>query len=201
MQLIRIACALALLATTAHAATDGLQAGMVLNKDTWQLAEELLPPEILEHYKRGEYTNPIAEWKDGDVRWSAAFLSATQENKDRFEVTADGTMVEKSTGQRPPFIYGFPFPVIDPADPQAAVKIIWNYYYGYWSNGSRRNVTGMMWLGRKGVERAAMVEVHFRQYDGQPPDYRPKENPNGVLQQFLATTLEPNDLQGTTALT
>ncbi len=201
MHLIRIVSAVALLAATAQAATEGLQPGTVLDEKTWPLASELLPPEILDHYKRGEYTNAVGEWKDGDVRWSADFLSATEANAGRFDITAEGTIVEKSTGQRPPYIYGFPFPRIDTADPQAAVKVIWNYYYGYWSNGSRKNATGIMWLGRKGVERSAVEEVYFCQYDGQPPDYRPKDNPNDLLQQFLATTLQPGDLQGTTALT
>ena len=35
---------------------------MVLNQETWQQAEGLLPPEILKHYKNGEYSNPIVEW-------------------------------------------------------------------------------------------------------------------------------------------
>jgi len=195
----RIVSALVLLASSA--AGGGLQPGMVLDQHTWQLAAELLPPEVLEHYKRGEYANPIAEWKDGDVHWSAAFRSATETNAGRYDTDAQGSIVEKATGQRAVSVYGFPFPHIDPADPHAGVKVLWNYYYGYWSNGSRRNLTSIIWLSRTGSERSAVEEVFFCQHDGLPPEFRRADNPNHLLQQFLATTRYPADLQGTTALT
>ena len=70
MYWLRISCVIALLATAAPAAGDGLQPGVVLNESNWQLATNLLPPEILDHYKSGEYANTIGEWKDGAVRWS-----------------------------------------------------------------------------------------------------------------------------------
>ncbi|MFI5394300.1 MAG: outer membrane lipoprotein-sorting protein [Candidatus Binatia bacterium] len=200
MPLVKVIWAVALVATTALGA-DQLRPGMVLDEATWPLATELLSPEILEHYKSGEYANPIAEWKDGDVRWSADFLSATQANAGRFDVDADGAIIERNTGQRPAFIYGFPFPRIEATDPNGGVKVLWNYYYGYWANGSRRNVTSVVWLGRTSVQRSAMEEVFFCQYDGQPEEFRPKGNADDLLQQFLATTVQPADLQGTWALT
>src|SRR5262249_52409544 len=40
----------------------GLKAGMVLGKDNWELAKDVLPPEILRHYKDGEYVNKVIEW-------------------------------------------------------------------------------------------------------------------------------------------
>ncbi len=52
MPLVRVIVVVILLAGTARAATDGLRPGMVLDEKTWPLAVDLLPPEILEHYKR-----------------------------------------------------------------------------------------------------------------------------------------------------
>ncbi|MFQ5666836.1 MAG: DUF1329 domain-containing protein, partial [Candidatus Binatia bacterium] len=201
MRWVTTVLAMAFLAATAHAGGDGLQPGMILSHSNWQLAKDLLPPEILAHYKNGEYANPIARWHDGDVRWSAEFLHSTEQNADRLDVSPEGTIIEKSTGRQPRFIYGFPFPRIDAADAHAGVKILWNYFYGYWANGSRRNITAITWLGRASVDRAAVQDVYFFQYDGQPAADRPKENPNNLLQQFVATALRPADLQGTTALT
>jgi hypothetical protein len=201
MRVLTTVCAAVLLAATTGAATDDLQPGMVLCEKNWELAVDLLPPEILAHYKKGEYTNAIGEWKDGDVKWSEEFQRSTEQNAGRFEVSREGAIIEKSSGKRPRLVYGFPFPNIDPSDPSAAVKILWNYYYGYWANGSRRNVTPIVWLDRKGIDRAAVQDVYFNQYDGQPEAFRPKENPNDLLQQFLATALSPTDLHGTTALT
>ncbi|MBI4514322.1 MAG: DUF1329 domain-containing protein [Deltaproteobacteria bacterium] len=200
MPLIRIICLAAVLTAT-PALAETLQPGMVLDEKTWQLAADLLPPEILDHYKRGEYRNPVAEWPDGAVNLGPDYASATAANAGRFEVSPAGGIIEKGSGQRPAAIYGFPFPEIAPNDPQAGIKVLWNYYYGYWSNGSRRNVTDVLWLGRSRLDRTAMIDVCFAQYDGQPPDDRPKSNPNEVLQQFLAATLRPADLQGTTSLT
>ena len=195
------ACVAVLAALAVEARADGLKPGDVLNEKTWEQATGLLPPEILKHYEKGEYANSIAEWKDGAVRWGAEFAGATEENATRLEASPEGSVVDKATGERPPFVYGFPFQRIAAADPNAGVKVLWNYYYGYWSNGSRRNVSMLAWLDRSGPSRSAVMDVHFCQYDGQPADYRPKANPHDLLQQSLANAMEPADLQGTTALT
>lgn len=179
----------------------GLAPGVILGKDNAQLAEGMLPPEILEHYKQGEYVNPIAEWKNGAVRWSDEFRKSTEANAARLDVNAEGAIIDKTTGKAPDSIYGFPFPKIDRADPHAAVKVLWNYYYGYWSNGSRRNITRLDWLGKGGAERKVIMDVYFCQYDGVGVEDKPKTNPNNLLQQFLATALAPGDMYGTTALT
>jgi len=34
----------------------------MIDKDSWQKADGLLPPEILQHYKNGEYANKFVEW-------------------------------------------------------------------------------------------------------------------------------------------
>ena len=201
MRLFTTVCALLAIAVAASASANGIQPGMVLDQTTWQLATDLLPPEILAHYKNGEYRNTVGEWKDGAVRWSEEFSRSTEANAGRFDVSPKGEIIEKSTGKRPAFIYGFPFPDIDSADPGAAVKVLWNYYYGYWGNGNRRNISTLTWLGQKKVDRGAIMDVYFRQYDGQPSTFRPKENPDGLLQQMLATAVGPADLHGTTALT
>lgn len=178
----------------------GLAPGVVLGKDNAELAEGILPPEILEHYKRGEYINAVGEWKDGDLKRGEAFEKATASNLGRFDLTPEGTIIDKATGQQPPAIHGYPFPQIDRADPRAAVKIIWNYYYQFWSNGNRRNITRLDWLNRSAAERKTIMDVYFQQYDGVSEEDRRKSNPNNLLQQFLATALEPNDMYGTTAL-
>ena len=44
--------------------SDGLKPGDTLDKETWQKAEKLLPPEVLRHYKVGEYKNPFSSWPE-----------------------------------------------------------------------------------------------------------------------------------------
>jgi hypothetical protein len=185
-------------ATPARAA--GLKAGDVLGKDNWQQATDLLPPEILRHYKDGTYTNKIIEWPLGIYKWGPQFKAASEANADRYTVTTEGTVVDKSTRVQPPFIYGLPFPQIDPSDPNAGIKILWNFQYQYWNEGNSHNVTLLDWVSPSGVDREAVQDVYFLYYDGQGPEYR-LPNPNNFSGQFVAVALAPADLHGTASLT
>lgn len=190
------ALALGLLAAPAGA----LAPGDVLDRSTWEQARELLPPELLEHYRQGEYANPVLDWPDGAMSWDDEFLAETHANGERLTVDARGSIVERATGRQPSSVYGFPFPAIDAGDPQAAVKILWNHYYGFWSQGNNRTVTMLNFVDRRSLEREITQDVHIAYYDAQPSWRRPPVNPDNLLTQMLATTVSPADLQGTTAL-
>lgn len=174
--------------------------GTVLNAQTWQLAEGLLPPEVLAHYQRGDYQNRIVSWPEGRQRWEPEFEAATKANAGRFGIDANGTIVETATGAPPPFVYGFPFPAIDPADPQAGTKILWNSYYGYWYLGNSHTEVRLIWVNPDRIDREAGQDVHFKFYDGQAERYRP-DNPNNYFMQMVSAATYPADLHGTTALT
>jgi hypothetical protein len=183
-----------------QARESGLQSGSVLAKDNWELAKDLLPPEILRHYKDGEYVSKIVDWPLGIYRWEPQFKAASDANGGKYAVNAEGTVLEKSSGKQPPFIYGLPFPQIDPADPTAGIQVLWNFQYGYWSEGSSHNVTLLSWVGQSKVDREAVQDVYFLYYDGQGADYR-LPNPNNFSGQFVAVAKTPADLNGTAALT
>ena len=51
---------------------------VVLGKDNWELAKDLLPPEILRHYKDGEYVNKIVDWPLGIYLWDPPFKAASE---------------------------------------------------------------------------------------------------------------------------
>lgn len=189
-----------LVATAAIASDRTLQPGDVLDQSTWRQAEGLLPPEILKHYEEGHYSNRVVVWPDGTFHWDPSFEEATDGNRGRLTVTERGTIVDKASGQQPPYIYGFPFPDIDAKDPQAAIKILWNAYYGYWQLGNSHNEIRLLWINPGGIDREAGQDVHFLYYDGQGPAFR-MPNPNNFLMQFIATATYPADLHGTTALT
>jgi hypothetical protein len=177
-----------------------LEPGVTLSQQNWQLAEGLLPPEILAHYQKGEYENRILSWPNGRMRWEPAFEEATKNNAGKYALSPEGSIVEVASGQQPPFIYGFPFPNIDAQDPQAAAKILWNAYYGYWYLGNSHNEVRLIWVNPDRVDREAGQDVHFFYYDGQPPERRPP-NPNNYFIQMIASATSPADLHGTTALT
>ncbi len=58
-------------------------------------------------------------------------------------------------------IIGFPFPKVDPDDPKAAIKIMYNKQYVTYVIGFKKFSTFVWWLGRNtGLERE--LEVFFR---------------------------------------
>jgi hypothetical protein len=177
-----------------------LKAGDVLGPQNWQLAEGLLPEEILKHYKNGDYVNKIYDWPLGIFKWDPEFLESTEKNAGQLDVNELGTVVEKGTNKQPPYVLGYPFPIIDPNDPKAGVKVLWNYVYGIWANGNIHAQVQLNWVNPTGLDRRTTQDVNFMFYDGQLKRYRP-ENPQNYSMQFLTTAMSPTDLYGTTSLT
>lgn len=185
---------------SAEEVAPGLQVGDVLDRQNAALAKDLLPPEILRHYADGEYRNRIIAYPAGRARWEPAFVKATERNATTLDVDASGSIVEKATGEPPAYTYGIPFPKLDPNDPNAGVKVVWNQFYAYWQGGSTFNRALLVMLTPGGVDRETIAEGWFNFYDGQAPRYR-RENPMNLQSQFLGVSTKPADLQGTASLT
>jgi hypothetical protein len=194
-----IALCAAASARAADAPGDGLKPGVVLDQSNWQLAEGLLPPEILEHYKTGGYANPIVDFPPGLYQWPPDFKASTEKNAGQFKISEQGSVVLNSTGEQPPFILGYPFPIIDASDPHAADKILWNFFYLVWYYGNLHAQSQVNWVGPKGMERRTDQDVNFMYYDGVTERERPP-NPQNFSTQQLVVAQSPVDLAGTAAL-
>ncbi|HEY8514814.1 MAG TPA: DUF1329 domain-containing protein [Candidatus Binatia bacterium] len=178
--------------------------GTILSKDNWEIAQGFLPDEILELYKRGDYANPIRhlEGKKGTVA-DPRLVEISQKNAGRFDVDDKGTVVDKSTGTRPPVIIGWPFPQIDPNDPKAGAKVLWNYLYTLHWAGSFHTTSPLNWVTRDdGIQRRISVDVHFKYYDGQPPEIQERIGPNplNILNRTMGVATEPADVNGIVSL-
>jgi hypothetical protein len=176
-----------------------LKAGVVLGQDNWQAAQDLLPPQILKHYENGEYKNVIVDYPVGSSKWEASWKEATEKNASQLDVDDVGTIVYKGSGKPPEYLYGIPFPHIDPNDPKAPVKIVWNQFLAYWSGGSSYNQTRVTMLQPKGLDREIHADGYFNFWDGQLEKYR-RPNPNNLQSQFLGVSTYPTDLMGTASL-
>ncbi|MFI5364898.1 MAG: hypothetical protein ACHQ4J_04670 [Candidatus Binatia bacterium] len=110
-------------------AADAPTADDILGPDTWERARGLMPEEFLESYRRGDYRHRIANYTLDLIGDDPVFSATLDANKGRYDLADDGTIIEKATGKPPDYVYAWPFPTIDPADPKAAMKIVWNYYY------------------------------------------------------------------------
>jgi Protein of unknown function (DUF1329) len=184
---------------SAQEVAPGLKVGDILDQHNYQLAKDLLPPEILKHYQTGEYRNRIVNYPLGNSHWEKAFEQATARNATTLDVDKRGTIIDKATGKQPAYYYGIPFPHIDPNDPNAAVKIVWNQFLAYWAGGDSYNKTLVAMLNPKGLDRGIVANGWFNFLDGQSTKYREK-NPLNLQSQFLGVSLKPADLEGTASL-
>jgi hypothetical protein len=193
----RALVAIVLFAAVAHA-DDALKPGTVLDATTVAAADALLPPEVVGRYKSGQFKNTIGEWPKG-AAWDADFEAATSKNAGRYDVNARGTIVEKGTDKQTTGIYGLPFK-IDPQDPGAGVKVMWNAYDSLWRVAGTHDVLAMVWIGSKAKQREAVLDSHLLFYEGAPPSRAPKQNPLDLAQQTHALVTTPADLNGTASL-
>src|SRR5262249_26262437 len=106
----------------------------------------------------------------------------------------------KTTGKRPDYIQGLPFPDIRQDDPDAGYKALWNLDYAYYTGGKSRHPTLLHWGSRGGSDRPPVPRGHLLYYHGPPREHPPPQNPANYLFQSLALTTSPADLQGTAAL-
>ena len=179
-------------------AEDPLEPGKVLDKDGAAAAEQLLAPETLAHYRAGEYRNAIGAWPSTPP-WEPSFAAASEKNAARLDVDEHGTIVERAGGKPANGVYGVPFR-IDPTDPRAGVKAVWNAYYSLWRLESSHDVLTMVWIGKGGREREALIESQMLFFEGVPPARAPKANPLALASQQRAIVTAPADLHGTATL-
>jgi hypothetical protein len=175
--------------------------GDTIGASNIEKAKGLLSPGMEWCVRRGF---PITVTESKRVEWPKAYKDATEKYAPQVTLSADGLTVKN-------YVAGQPFPNLDPKDPQLAIKIMWNYEYGF-VNGlddtDLRNFdadTGSIPAnGPMAVERHFLLD-HFRRlfwtarlYVDPKPE---KPNPNGYrAQQGLYPILEPFDLKGVGAL-
>ncbi|HJY83334.1 MAG TPA: DUF1329 domain-containing protein [Candidatus Binatia bacterium] len=97
----------------------GITAGTALAPGNWQLAQDVLPPEILNAVRDGELTILVQDTSDLPV--SPEYINATIEH-------ASDVSLDK-TGNLAKYQAGLPFPLLDPTDPYAGLKAAWNARY------------------------------------------------------------------------
>ncbi len=198
--IVALACLAVVLGLSPAAAE--LADGDTLSSANWQEGERLLPPEVLEHFKRGDYSMQVVDPalpKYKSLAWPSEFKEATEANAGKYKLDPRGNIVSQD-GSPAGFIMGAPFPKIDPKDPDAARKIVWNYYFNRWYDGDGHFYANVDWLSRTGgLERRLVNDAHFRYFQGWR-GAKSLENPLDLLVQNRATLVEPADVNGTSTL-
>ena len=105
-----------------------LKPGDTLDQSTWQEAKGLMPEAILKHFANGHHISKIIELPPEAIQWGSRHRELTETNQGKYDIDARGVLMEKSTGTWPRYYPGgFPFAYIDPNDPKAAYKIMYNF--------------------------------------------------------------------------
>ena len=187
------------------AGTDGtgLKPGDILGAENCEQATGMLPDEVLSHYCAGEWVNRIVAFDPKIADPGEEWKRSSEANRGKYALDELGTIIDPKTGKQPQFIYAHPFPDIDERDPQVALKLVWDFFYTFYSSGNQFTHGGTLaWLdaNSKSPSRSVRADAREQFWDGMEPALRPAENPRNLLSQALAWVWFPADLQGTVTL-
>lgn len=175
--------------------------GDVLDTTNWKKAEGLLPDEIIDWIRKGDFVLEV-----GELRYHPAdclpphAAQALRENKGKYALDENDRIVEKETGKTAPHIIGHPFPEVDPRDPKVCEKIVYNGFYTAHINGSFIGHLHTDYIRRSGYGRSTKGEMHNLAMVGYPKSAE-RRNPDGVEKYTLFVARSPYDIAGAAVMT
>lgn len=176
----------------------GYAPGMVIDQGNVERFKDILDPALYDHVKNG--VGSLQTKKTESLELHPNYIKATMAataNPPR--LGADG-LVEN-------FVAGRPFPAEpDVNDPQAGLKLAWNYQYGYnW--GDNAAISPFYWKFRDAktgkVERTIKWSFHFLNWKhrvNQDPVPEFTDNPAQLFRSIYVRVLEPFDIANTQLL-
>jgi len=186
----------AALLAAASAARADVQPGDTIGKANIDKVKDLVPPGVewcLQHGMTMTIKAPR------DITLPKRYVEATEKYSSQVKLAPNGLKLEN-------YVAGMPFPTIDPNDPQAAVKIMWNYEYrpffiDDFREGDFGSYTGPLTYDKPmTIERALWIgDVRRLYYNGRLyVDPKPElPNPEGVrYKESLHPIMSPFDLKG-----
>jgi hypothetical protein len=198
--LSRAALALTLLALAGRAgAADSVANGQswILDSNNWQQAQELLPPPVLDRVKKGDYwfkVQPIDPEKFKH-NYSDAFWAASEANAGKYDLDAETCgLKDVATGEPPKFYFGYPFPKVDPKDPQAGCKMAWNFVAATNQGGGGGATFTLNGIDSGGEYKRIKAWIHSMAFLGRHGG--PVDNPENLAITALTGVLEPSDIDG-----
>lgn len=194
---IAVSIALLLLPGTVPMVGADVASAEIIDKTNWKQAEGLVPEPMLEWIKNGEFLLPV-DRLDFDPReyWPSFVVESRQANVGKYGLNEEDVIVEAETGELARHIIGTPFPDVDPADPKAATKIVYNKHYASFNTGNKRFTTVSTWLDRSSLEREITI-LFLEAYLTGTPRTREIQNPRDVERYNLVSVRSPYDLAGT----
>jgi Protein of unknown function (DUF1329) len=96
----------------------GVSPGDTITKDQADKVADLVSPGNLIMVKQGMTMKIVPT---GRLEWPPPYKSATEKFSPQVQLGADGTLRN--------YVAGLPFPLVEPNDPNAALKVMWNFSY------------------------------------------------------------------------
>lgn len=173
----------------------GISPGLVINKDNWEVAKDVLPHEYLNLIKAGWTEIKVGETIPFTL--PQQYIEATRKYAEQVRLTPEGYM-EGLVG-------GLPFPgKPDPNDPHAGTKLAWNFKRALnWGESARIRMYWSYIRGDGTVERTLHLVFHFlnfkyRVFFDPKPEILP--NPQELFRALHAQVFEPYDVKDTQLL-
>ncbi|MBI3303236.1 MAG: DUF1329 domain-containing protein [Deltaproteobacteria bacterium] len=166
----------------------GLEPGVTLSQANAQLAREVLPDEVLRLLAAGNLEITIQETTDLPPR--PLYIDATLQYSQGVSLNGGRTLGN--------YRAGVPFPLLDPADPQAGEKLAWNLRY------RDLGETVEMWPTTREVTSSGGVEhsnhghmrIRFGMYRPNPADNDSQWQEQGIFMKHSFELLAPSDQEG-----
>ena len=132
-----------------------LKPGDTIGPNNWQRVEGMVGENLLNRIKQG-YTFKIRESRN--VKSPKEYLEATEKYSSQVRLAHNGELLD--------YTAGLPFPKLDPNDPQAGLKLAWNFYWRWlgddYKNGGSNKEGRIIRdvIERDGSERRGTVVAH-----------------------------------------
>ncbi len=174
----------------------------VLDSNNWQLGKDLLPDVVLNRVKSGEYYYKVVEVDPDKFKqnYSKKFWEASEANAGKYDVdTATCGLKDVKTGKMPDFYFGYPFPKIDPKDPNAACKMAWNFSAANQMGNGQGATFTLNGIDGSGEFKRIKLWLHTSAFMGRSAG--PIPNPENLREVSMSDVLEPQDADGVGGLT
>jgi hypothetical protein len=179
------------------AAWAELKPGDTLSKDNWQEAKRLMPDPVLRRFQDSKYQAKIITLPN-TLDWGSKFKTASEANAGKFSIDAEDSLVDEATHAYPAFLYGYPFPQIDPKDPQAATKVMYNFSYTLMQPDDLDRSANLHWATPSTIERYVEFEGQLLFYGSRFSG--PIANPDATLRKLIIAGVSPHDVVGVVTL-
>jgi len=172
----------------------------VIDKTNCSQYKDLLIPVMYRAVERGEWF--VTPGKiNFDYKLPKSFLEASLKNEGKFGINPNGNLIEINSKKIVSHnFYGIPFPKIDPKDPVAGGKIMWNFVFAQDRMMGRIERFHYRWVNKNGEERY-LLSIWYNLYMYSRPPGQEIKNPDNVLFYEITNLTEPMSCKGTNTLT